>query len=149
MLKYKGLSKPVNSQPEGEWIKISVENLRKEWGKQSAILVSVAKYWATEEWKRTYVPTADNKWDFYAWISLDKYEKDIEEINKLVSKLKKRGDDVQVFLIEHSEGLKGFFDWLWEQAWSPHDFKGEVVLDPVKWEEWLKSHQIEKRQKVK
>jgi len=151
MLKYKGLAKPVNSQPEGEWIKISVQNLRKEWEKESNILVAaVINTWATEDWLRTYDPRFDNLWDFHVWISLDNYENDIEDIKKLVRRLKRKGDTVYVSILKSSEGLKEFAEWIMGQVWSPYsDVNCIIVLDPEKWKEWLRSHQIEKRQSAK
>jgi hypothetical protein len=146
MLEYNGYGDHVNSKPEGEWLEIRVQNTV-EWNREAEILVSVAKYW-TGEWTRTLVRRND-EWEFFAWISLDNYERDIEGISNLISRLKQY-DDEEIFvkLIDFSEGLKEFFNWLYLLAWSPNCTNCAVVLNPEVWKEWLRSHQIKKRRSV-
>jgi len=144
MLKYKGPGKPVNSPPEGEWVKIHAENLRKERWKEASMLISVARCWTTDDWKRTRV-TRPDQWYFDAWISLNNYEKDIEDIKDLIRRLKVE-EDVYVVLLDYSRGLERFANWLRKQALSHPTFNCKLVLKPEKWKEWLGSHQIKKEE---
>jgi len=99
MLTYKGFYKSVNEKPRGEWIEIFAS-----------------------DWFKDY-------WAFYAYISLDNHKKDIEAINNLIHRLNWRDGDVYVELINHSEGLKDFYHWLYEKGYFTH----HCALDPENW----------------
>ncbi|MEM3751327.1 MAG: hypothetical protein QXM65_00005, partial [Candidatus Bathyarchaeia archaeon] len=64
MLEYKGYGECVNSQPEGEWIKIAVKNTLK-WNREDDIFLTVTKYWDGDMWCRTAVQR-DDEWSFCA-----------------------------------------------------------------------------------
>jgi hypothetical protein len=102
-LRYKGFYETVNRKPKGEWIRIFVS----DWFKQ---------YWA-----------------FYAYISLENYERDIEAINDLIHRLNWRDDDVYVELIDRSAGLKDFYHHLYEWGYFTH----HNVLDPQNWRNYF------------
>ena len=99
MLTYKGFYKSVNEKPRGEWIEVFAS-----------------------DWFKDY-------WAFYAYISLDNHKKDIEAINNLIHRLNWRDGDVYVELINHSEGLKDFYHWLYEKGYFTH----QCALDPENW----------------
>jgi len=104
MLTYKGFYKSVNEKPRGEWIEIFAS-----------------------DWFKDY-------WAFYAYISLDNHKKDIEAINNLIHRLNWRDGDVYVELINHSEGLKDFYHWLYEKGYFTH----HCALDPENWRKWFR-----------
>lgn len=99
VLTYKGFYESVNEKPRGEWIEIFVS-----------------------DWFKDY-------WGFYAYISLENYERDIEAINSLIHRLNWRDGDVYVELINRSEGLKDFYHWLYEKSYFTH----HCALDPENW----------------
>ena len=103
MLTYKGFYKSVNEKPRGEWIEVFAS-----------------------DWFKDY-------WAFYAYISLENYEKDIEAINDLIHRLNWRDGDVYVELINRSEGLKDFYHWLYEKGYFTH----HCALDPENWRKWF------------
>ena len=104
MLTYKGFYESVNEKPRGEWIEIFAS-----------------------DWFKDY-------WAFYAYISLDNHEKDIEAINNLIHRLNWRDGDVYVELINRSEGLKDFYHWLYEKGYFTHHY----ALDPENWRKWFR-----------
>lgn len=103
VLTYKGFWNSVNEKPRGEWIEIFAS-----------------------DWFKDY-------WGFYAYISLENYEKDIEGINNLIHRLNWRDGDVYVELINRSEGLKDFYHWLYERGYFTH----HCALDPENWRKWV------------
>jgi len=102
-LVYRGLWNTVNEKPNGEWIMI------------------FASDWFKEHFA------------FYAYISLENYEKDIENILKLIHSLNWMDGDVYVELINHSDGLKDFYHWLYKQSYFTH----HCALDPENWKHWF------------
>jgi hypothetical protein len=106
-MKYNGYGNSVNEKPEGEWIEIFAS-----------------------DWFKDY-------WVFYAFISLGSYEKDIAEVNDLIHEMNWRDGDIYVELINHSDGLKDFYHWLYDQGYFTH----HVVLDIEKWRQWLKENE--------
>jgi hypothetical protein len=105
VLKYKGFYETVNPKPEGEWILIFASDWFKE------------------------------HWTFYAYVSLENYEKDLEEINELIHRLNWRDGDVYVELINHSPGLKDFYHHLYERGYFTH----HNALNPQNWRSYLAS----------
>jgi hypothetical protein len=103
MLKYKGFYETVNPKPKGEWILI------------------FASDWFKEHWA------------FYAYISLESYEEDLEQINELIHRLNWRDSDVYVELIDHSPALKEFYHHLYEQGYFTH----HNALDPKNWRSYF------------
>jgi len=99
MLTYNGFWSSVNEKPRGEWIEIFAS-----------------------DWFKDY-------WGFYAYISLDNYERDIDAVNDLMHGLNWRDGDVYVELINHSEALKDFYHWLYEKGYFTH----HCALDPENW----------------
>lgn len=89
-LKYKGFFKHINEKPNGDYIEIFVS-----------------------DWNKEY-------WSFYAYISRDNYETDIEEINNLITKLNYRDGDYYFELIDRSEELKGFYDYIYDTNRHTH-----------------------------
>jgi hypothetical protein len=104
-LRYKGFYGTINRKPKGKWIQIFVS----DWFKQ---------YWA-----------------FYAYISLENYEKDIEAINDLIHRLNWRDGDVYLELIDHSPGLKEFYHHLYERGYFTH----HNALNPENWRSYFAS----------
>ena len=102
-LRYRGFYETVNPKPEGEWLLVFAS----DWFKQ---------YWA-----------------FYAYVSLESYEKDIEAINGLIHRLNWRNGDVYVELIDHSPGLKDFYCHLYELGYFTH----HNSLDPQNWSRYF------------
>jgi len=101
-VQYKGFAKGVNEEPQGdEWIEI----------------------WASD-WNKDY-------WGFYAYISLKNCMKDIEDIWTLINELNWRDGDVYVELINHSDGLKAFYEKLLEKGYMTDD----AVLNPDNWKQ--------------
>jgi hypothetical protein len=103
MLKYKGFYETVNPKPNGEWV------------------VIFASDWFKEHWA------------FYAYVSLENYEKALEEINGLIHRLNWRDGDVYVELIDHSHGLKEFYHHLYEKGYFTH----HSALDPLNWRNYF------------
>jgi hypothetical protein len=103
MLKYKGFYKAANRKPKGEWIQIFAS----DWFKQ---------YWA-----------------FYAYVSLENYEEDIDKVNDLIHRLNWRDGDVYVELIDHSPELKDFYHHLYERGYFTH----HNALNPQNWRNFL------------
>ncbi|MEM3697471.1 MAG: hypothetical protein QXQ94_08255 [Candidatus Bathyarchaeia archaeon] len=143
MLEYKGYGECVNSQPEGEWIKIWVQNTLK-WNREDDIFLTATKYWDGDMWCRTAVQR-DDEWSFCAYISLDNYEKDIEEIKDLISRIKQSDDEIYVCVFRWSDGMWEFREWLHLLSWSPTCTNFTAALDPEVWREWFSSHQIKKK----
>jgi hypothetical protein len=67
---------------------------------------------------------------FYVYISKDNYEQDIEDIINLTKELNFRDGDVYHELIDHSEGLEGFYHYLYELG----KYTQSDVLDIEYWE---------------
>ncbi len=87
-MEYKGFYKHTNEKPIGEYIEIFVS-----------------------DWNKDYFA-------FYVYISKDDYETDIEKINSLITKLNYRDGDVYIELINHSEGLDGFYKYIYDSNHS-------------------------------
>jgi len=102
LLKYKGFYRSVNEKPEGEWIEVFASDWNKEW------------------------------FGFYAYISLDSYERDIDEINKLIKELNFMDGDVYIELVDHSPGMKEFYRWLLKKGY----YTDSAALNPECWREW-------------
>ena len=99
-MEYKGFFETINDKPSGEYINIFVSDWNKE------------------------------HWSFYVYISKDKYEEDIEQINKLMSKLNYRDGDIYIELIDHSSDLEHFYHYLYELGYMTQS----QVLDLEYWE---------------
>lgn len=99
-MEYKGYFKHINSKPDGEYIEIFVSDWNKEF------------------------------WSFYVYIERDNYEEDIEEINNLIEKLNFRDGDYYFELIDRSEELKGFYDYIYDSNRHTHS----EVLNLELWE---------------
>jgi len=102
-LRYRGFWETVKERPSGEWILIFAS----DWNK--------------------------DHWAFYAYISLEGYERDIGEINELIRELNWMDGDVYVELIDHSPGLGEFYRWLYEGGYLTH----HNALDPESWRRWF------------
>ena len=98
-LKYKGFFKHVNDEPTGEYIEIFVSDWNKE------------------------------HWGFYAYISKDDYETDIDNIQELITKLNYRDGDVYTELINHSDELEHFYKYLYDLG----SYTQSDVLNPEYW----------------
>ncbi len=99
-MKYNGFFKHVNDKPPGEYIEVFISDWNKE------------------------------HWAFYVFISKDDYEQDIEDINNLITKLNYRDGDVYTELINHSDGLEGFYKYLYDLG----HFTQSEVLNTEYWE---------------
>jgi hypothetical protein len=99
-LKYKGFFKYINKEPTDEYIEIFVSDWNKE------------------------------HWGFYAHISQDDYETDIDNIQELITKLNYRDGDVYTELINHSDELKHFYKYLYDLG----HYTQSDVLNPELWE---------------
>ena len=99
-LKYKGFFKHINEEPTGDYIEIFVS----DWNK--------------------------DHWGFYAHISKDDYEADIDNIQELISKLNFRDGDVYTELINHSDELEHFYKYLYDLG----QYTQSDVLNPELWE---------------
>ena len=99
-LKYRGMFQHINEKPTGEYIEIFVSN-----------------------WNKDY-------WGLYAYIDGDNYEEDIEKINNLITELNYRDGDVYIELINHSDGLEGFYKYIYDSWNYPHS----AILNPEYWE---------------
>lgn len=51
---------------------------------------------------------------FYAYINLDAYEEDIDQINELITKLNWQDQDVYIEMIDRSEDLAGFYKLMYD-----------------------------------
>jgi len=100
MLRYGGFFKAANEKPRGAG---GIEIFARDWNK---------------DW-----------FAFYAYISLENYERDIEEINMLIRELNWTDGDVYVELINHSPCLKDFYRWLYEKGYFTH----HCALNPENW----------------
>lgn len=89
-LNYKGFFKHTNEKPTGEYIEIFVSDWNKE------------------------------HWSFYVYISQDNYEEDIEEINNLITELNYRDQDYYFELIDRSDELKGFYNYIYDSNRYTH-----------------------------
>lgn len=87
-MEYRGYFKYINSKPTGEYIEIFVS-----------------------DWNKDF-------WSFYAYIERDNYEENIEKINNLITELNYRDGDVYIELINHSEGLEGFYKYIYDSNHS-------------------------------
>lgn len=90
MLKYKGSCKAVNDKPDSDYIEIFCS-----------------------DWNKDY-------WTFYAYISKDNFEDDIEDIQKLINKLNWRDGDVYIELINHEGELDGLYKWIYDTNTYTH-----------------------------
>ena len=99
-MEYQGYFKTINDKPTGEYINIFVSDWHKE------------------------------HWAFYVYIDKDNYEEDIEQINKLMSKLNYRDGDIYIELIDHSPELEHFYKYLYELGYMTQS----DVLDLEYWE---------------
>jgi hypothetical protein len=99
-LEYKGFYKTINEKPEGECINLFVSDWNKE------------------------------HFAFYVYIGKDNYSDDIEQIQKLITKLNYRDGDVYCELIDHSPELEHFYHYLYELG----HYTQSDVLDPEYWE---------------
>lgn len=89
-IKYKGFFKHVNDEPTGEYIEIFVSDWNKE------------------------------HWAFYVYIDGDNYEEDIERINNLITELNFRDQDYYFELIDRSDELKGFYNYIYDSNRHTH-----------------------------
>jgi len=90
-LTYTEMFKAVNEKPtHSEWVEIFVS-----------------------DWNKEY-------WGFYAYISKDNYETDIDDINAVISKLNWRDGDTYIELIDHSANLEGFYHYIYKTGSMAH-----------------------------
>lgn len=87
---YNGFFDHVNTKPKGEYVQVFIT-----------------------DWNTDY-------WAFYAYISKDTYEEDIDAIWKLIDTLNFRDGDVYIELINHSEGLENFYKYLYQVGKYTH-----------------------------
>lgn len=100
MLEYKGHMKAVNKKPAGDYIEIFVSDYNKDY------------------------------WMFYAYIEVDNYEEDIEQINKLIAKKNWRDGDTYVELISYSGETEHFYHYIYNSGTYGH----WSILDTKYWE---------------
>jgi len=100
-LQYRGFFEKVNAKPLGDYILVFVS-----------------------DWNKDY-------WAFYAYISRDNWQEDINSINDLIKHMNWRDGDVYVELIDfHDETMRNFYMYLYDDsAWAHWG-----VLDPEQWE---------------
>jgi len=99
-LVYRGFFNSVNERPAGEYVQLFVSDWNKE------------------------------HWAFYAYVDPDSYEDDLDAIGELRAALNWRDGDIYVELIDRSEGLKGFYEYLYSQGYMTHS----DVMDRELWE---------------
>ena len=66
---------------------------------------------------------------FYAWIDEQHFERDIPRIETLILKLNWRDGDVYTELINHTPGLRHFYDFLYDRS----ELSDGAALEPVWW----------------
>ena len=69
-------------------------------------------------------------WMFYAYIEVDNYESDIEEINELIKKLNWRDGDTYVELIDFEGDCEDFYHYIYDSGSYGH----WNILDTRYWE---------------
>lgn len=100
-MKYQGFFKHVNETPKTEEY---IEIFCSDWNK--------------------------DHWAFYASITKDNYEQDIQDIQSLITKLNYRDGDVYIELIDHSPELEHFYHYIYES----NNYTHSPILDPRLWE---------------